>query len=275
MMLKILIQALLLLFLWSGPVEAGGAIMKRQQLQQQKALIQQRIRQEQMQKVAEQAQRQATQRAVAEQKRMIQEVAVQKAVIQREIAAAQLQAARQAALAQQRALQQAAIAQYQATRQITNAQNKAIQEALLEKALHRKRTINITETNIGPELQNKIDGVQDIVTLDDLVASLNTSSRAWELMIDKAAKEAVVEYYINAYQARGVMIRKPAGQYAAMIDAMTQASPGILDEPFDHVLQIAAIVEYDFDNGTDKDAMARDLLGEEEFLKNRQRLGLP
>ena len=47
---------------------------------------------------------------------------------------------------------------------------------------------------------------------------------------------------------------------------------GFLDAPFMNVLSYAAIVEYDFDNGEDKDALARKVLGEEQFTSNRRRL---
>ena len=42
--------------------------------------------------------------------------------------------------------------------------------------------------------------------------------------------------------------------------------------PFEQLLQTVAVVEYDFDNGQDKDAMAKKVLGEQGYLKNKQRL---
>ena len=44
--------------------------------------------------------------------------------------------------------------------------------------------------------------------------------------------------------------------------------------PFDQVLQFVAIIEYDFNNGQDKDEMAQKLLGEEGYLRNKRRLNL-
>ena len=45
----------------------------------------------------------------------------------------------------------------------------------------------------------------------------------------------------------------------------------MLDRPFGELLQIAAIVDYDFDNGMDKDELARKVLGEAGFEANKKR----
>ncbi len=281
---------IVLIILWVSalPVWAGGAMMRRQQMQQQKImqkrLIQQKIRERQMQQVAQQAREVATRRVIQEQKKTIQKVAVQKAVIQRDIAAAQIQAARQAAAAQQEALKQAAIIQYQTNQQITQAQKKAVQQALLERALQQKAIVNPVQAGYqaGVQVGQKIAyerqrdaQAEEIVSLDQMVTALDESGQPWSLMMDMEAKQAVVAYYIQRYQEQGVVIAKSPDFYAKMIDAMSAGAPQMLDNPFPRVLQVVAIMEYDFDNGYDKDAMARQILGEEGYRNNRQRLGLP
>jgi len=275
---KIFSLMAILSFLAPVPVFAGGAVMKRQQMQQQKMVIQQQIQQRQMQQAAQKARQIASEQVMMEQKKMIQEVAIEKAMIERQIAAAQYQAARQAALAQQQALQQAAVAQYQATRQITAAQQRAVQEVLLDQAIRQKVTTEAAGVTIQQALRARADGmdeVRDIVTLDQFLDSLKDSSRNWALIIDPEAKQAVVEHYIRQYESRGIVISKPAVQYASMIDAMSEETPHMLDQPFERILQVTAIVEYDFDNGQNKDAMALQILGEEGYRHNRERLGLP
>ncbi|MBP7162845.1 MAG: hypothetical protein KBB26_04860, partial [Candidatus Omnitrophica bacterium] len=64
--------------------------------------------------------------------------------------------------------------------------------------------------------------------------------------------------------------------YVGLIDSMSRESPDMLTQPFDRVLQIVAIDEYDYENGQDKDMLAYQILGSKEaVIQNRQRLGLP
>ena len=60
-----------------------------------------------------------------------------------------------------------------------------------------------------------------------------------------------------------------------MIDGMALENPEMLAQPFVNILQVVAVLEYDFDNGENKDAMALKVLGSKEaVMKNRERLGL-
>jgi len=286
--MKSIALALMIFVLGIVPASAGGAMMRRQQMQQQKVqqqrLMLQKVRERQMQQAVQKAQQIATQRVIAQQKAAIQKAAIQKAAIEREVAAAQIMAAKQTVAAQQEALKQAAIAQYMANQQITQAQQKAIQQSLLERALKQKVADNALQTSyqagvhVGQQIayeQQRYAEAEEIVTLDQLVSALDESGHSWTLMMDMEAKQAVVEHYIQQYQDQGIVIRKPPGFYAQMIDGMAAESPQMLDNPFDRILQILAIIEYDFDNGRDKDVMARQILGEQSYLSNRQRLGLP
>jgi hypothetical protein len=45
----------------------------------------------------------------------------------------------------------------------------------------------------------------------------------------------------------------------------------MLQRPFGELIQIVAIVDYDFDNGMNKDDLARKVLGEAGFEANRKR----
>jgi len=58
-----------------------------------------------------------------------------------------------------------------------------------------------------------------------------------------------------------------------MIDKMSQDNPELLNNPLKDILKIAAIIEYDFNNGTNKDLMAKKVLGEAAYKKNKNRLG--
>ncbi len=115
------------------------------------------------------------------------------------------------------------------------------------------------------------DASEDLIRI---INGMRTSSKGWLQIADPGKREMVVYYFISENRDRGIKIDKPARYYTGMIDGMAAQTPVMLDLPFEQVLQIVAILEYDFDNGQDKDAMARRILGEEEYQKNKKRLGL-
>ena len=119
-------------------------------------------------------------------------------------------------------------------------------------------------------------GVQSEADFDDVIQDLLNTSRAWTLMVDADAKEAVVAYFLKDFRGKGIAVKKPAWYYVSLIDSMAQGSPEMLDQPLDRVLQVVAIIEYDFENGQDKDLLAYQILGSKQaVIQNRQRLGLP
>ncbi len=119
------------------------------------------------------------------------------------------------------------------------------------------------------------DVVKDIVDFQQLVDALQESARPWTLIIDEEAKEHVIAAYIKQYQDNGVQLLKSPSHYVPLIDEMTARSPNLLTQPFPQVLQVMAILEYDFNNGQDKDALALKVLGTQQALAaNKKRLGL-
>lgn len=158
---------------------------------------------------------------------------------------------------QQKQRQQAAMQQRQ-MQQMGGAQMEARQQAAQRQA----------EINANVE-------VKQITTLDEMLKALGSSSYDWALMIDLEAKEAVVNEFIRKYLGAGITIKKPAYYYATMIDGMALENPEMLDQPFANILKVVAILEYDFDNGESKDAMALKVLGTQEaMMQNRTRLGM-
>lgn len=114
--------------------------------------------------------------------------------------------------------------------------------------------------------------VQDEVGLDEIFNALQESGKPWELIIDRQDKEVVVQEFIKEYLSQGVRIQKPAGYYADFIDEMCKNSPEMLQMPFARILQVVAVMEYDFDNGQNKDLMAQKILGPQVYEENKQRL---
>ena len=117
--------------------------------------------------------------------------------------------------------------------------------------------------------------VKDVVSIGELWESLDKTSKAWPLIIDKKAKGATISHYIEKLAESGGKVRKDPMHYAEMIDGMYKENPSMLLQPFLDLLRIVAIIEYDFDNGIDRDAMARRVFPDEKsFSANKKRLGL-
>ncbi len=110
------------------------------------------------------------------------------------------------------------------------------------------------------------------ITLGKLIEMLETSSEIWEQIMDKEIKVAVVTHFIKQYRQQHINIARPPAYYAARIDSMIMGNPGMLTNSFDKVLQIVSIMDYDFDNGQDRDALARQALGPTGYEQNRRRL---
>ena len=104
---------------------------------------------------------------------------------------------------------------------------------------------------------------------------LDRSSELWERVNDKQYKSQVVTRYIERYKQQGIVLRKPAESYVRLIDDMLATDRKLLQRPFAEVLKRAAVVEYDFGNGENPDAMVRKLFGEKFFQQNKKRFKQP
>src|SRR5262249_24543794 len=128
----------------------------------------------------------------------------------------------------------------------------------------------VLATGPNPAMQEQ---AQEIVDLAQVWNRLDKNSKAWTLLIDNDAKVRTVSEYIERYRARGVKISKPPAHYAKMLDDMTRQDPQALLQPFGQILQMMAIMEYDLDNGMDREMMAQRLLGPQGYISNKKRLG--
>ena len=93
------------------------------------------------------------------------------------------------------------------------------------------------------------------------------------LIIDFEPKRLIVEEYINAYKERDVTISKSVEHYVDLIDDLGKNNPDLFSNSFKDLLKIAAVMEYDFDNGQDKDKLAEHVLGPTLYEANKKRLG--
>lgn len=117
--------------------------------------------------------------------------------------------------------------------------------------------------------------VKDVVDLSEVWKKLDTKSTVWTLLIDDQAKLMTVSEYIDRFQKQGVKINESPAHYVQMIDQVVGQNPQMLNKPFGELIQILAIIDYDFDNGISKDVLARKILGEAGFEANKKRFSQP
>ena len=116
---------------------------------------------------------------------------------------------------------------------------------------------------------------QEEVDLSEVWKKLDKKSTVWTILADDQAKLLTVSEYIGRYQKEGVKITQPPAHYIQLIDQLADGNPQMLQRPFGELLQILAIVDYDFDNGMDKDSLAKQVLGEEGYEQNKKRFSQP
>ncbi|MBU3760081.1 MAG: hypothetical protein FGM27_09185 [Candidatus Omnitrophica bacterium] len=111
-----------------------------------------------------------------------------------------------------------------------------------------------------------------------MMAELSTNMKSWGSLHpddQRIALAAVIQ--LLAQQGNGKISQTPA-YYADWINQTLLTNKEVLAMPLDRVLVIHAVMDYDFDNGKDKDLLAQEILGPSMYEANkarRQKLGLP
>ncbi len=172
----------------------------------------------------------------------------------------------------QEAMIQKAIMEQQIAEQMAQQAQQHMAEQIVQQGFFIDQEIPVSATFNAPYQPT---GEESIVEMNDILKSLETSSKAWSLIIDREPKAFIILKYIDYFKSQKILIKKPADYYVDLVDGMTAQDPGMLKNPFKNVLQLVAILEYDFDNGQSKDKMIMNLLGKEGYLQNKKRLGMP
>jgi len=168
--------------------------------------------------------------------------------------------------------------------QTVDQRNQAIAQAILNA---HDRSVTSDEEPFGNNAQTDqaqqpqashpaaASEVKEVVDLSEVWKKLDTRSAVWALLIDDQAKVLTVSEYIDRFHKQGVKIKEPPEHYVEMIDQIVAQNPDMLQRPFGELVQIVAIVDYDFDNGMNKDDLARKVLGEQGFEENKKRFSQP
>ena len=165
----------------------------------------------------------------------------------------------------------------QTYQQKVDQRNQAIAQAILDAHNVSVSSNNLQAYNVSTN-QNQFPpsavamtstDVKDVVDLAEVWKKLDKKSTVWQLLIDDQSKVLTVSEYIDRYHQQGVKINEPPAHYVQMIDQLFSENPPMLQRPFGEVIQILAIIDYDFDNGIDKDLLAKKILGEAGFEANK------
>lgn len=242
-------------------VEAGAGLDQRLRAVQEQRRAQQMAVQQQQRSIVAQRQLQQRQAQVMQQQ-MLQQRQAQANVAQQRVIAQQLQ--RQAAGRQQLAYQQAQQQQQQLYQQQLRSRSNQIPPISAP---------NYNSTPPAPSNYPLMEmHVEEVVDMKTIWEDFEISSEAWPLIIDRDAKEVIVARFMEDFRANGVRFRQSTRHYVELIDSMSFENPDILKNSFDKVLQMVAIIEYDFDNGVNPDDLARRILGEQAYQQNKKRL---
>jgi len=252
---------------------------QQQQYAQQYQQAQQQQAQAQQQAYAQQYQQAQLQQAQAQQQALLQAVQTRRQQImdtQNQYSAAVLSQQYQQAVAEEVAKQKMTLDAAQMAQMQQLVQNQAAADAV--QTVGMKRQAEILEvgamvSQARPFESVKPEEVKDVVDIADVWRKLDVNSRAWTLMIDNQAKVLTVSEYMERFRKQGIKIQLTPIEYIHTIDDMAIQNPSLLKAPFKNVLQLAAIMQYDFDVGVDKDLLARKSLGEALYQANKKRLG--
>lgn len=117
------------------------------------------------------------------------------------------------------------------------------------------------------EADKKVSGV----AFPDMMTQLSQNMALWGRMNADEKKQAV-EAVIGLYKNRdNVAILNTGEFYAGKIDETLKANPSVANMDIMTLLRVLSIMEYDFYNGENKDALARKTLGEKGFSENQTR----
>jgi len=153
--------------------------------------------------------------------------------------------------------------------------NAAYQQDVMSRRQGKQLAADVMAAKSTLPLQSgnaESDLSETTVGINELWNALELTARSWTQIMDEEIKLLTVSEFIDRFRKAGVVIRRPPGDYVKMIDSLARDNADILNAAFPNVLSYAAIVEYDFQNGKNKDDLARGVLGETAFQANRNRI---
>ncbi len=105
----------------------------------------------------------------------------------------------------------------------------------------------------------------------DMMNQLSRNMTLWSRMNLDEKKQAI-NAVIAIYKSRdNVAVLNTPETYASRIDETLASDPAVMNLDILTMIRILAIMDYDYYNGKNKDALARETLGEKAFAENQTR----
>lgn len=127
-------------------------------------------------------------------------------------------------------------------------------------------------TPVNPFLRESAFTADDVAARDmqTILASLQENMTLWPALSRQQKFEAL-EYILRAYRSgQHVQIEKTPNFYLDRLDEVSQQE-AMKQLSIERVVMMLAIMEYDFGNGMDPDALARRVLGPVVYEANKKR----
>lgn len=108
-----------------------------------------------------------------------------------------------------------------------------------------------------------------------IIAALNSNSQGW-LELAAGDKIASLDAMIRLFREReNAAILKSPEEYVQKIDTMLSSNTSMKALNLPTLIKIAAVMEYDFYNGQEKETLAQQVLGPQLYQENKARLARP
>lgn len=109
------------------------------------------------------------------------------------------------------------------------------------------------------------------LSFPQMMGRLSQNMSVWTALTPENKKKAI-EAAVLLYQNRqNTAILRPVDFYVTQIDQSLSSNPAFLATDLMSLVKILAVIEYDFYNGQDKDALAKEVLGEKLANNIRQK----
>lgn len=109
------------------------------------------------------------------------------------------------------------------------------------------------------------------VAFPDMMTQLSQNMSLWG-RLNASEKKQAVDAVISLYKNRdNVAILNTGEFYVGKIDETLNGNPSVANMDIMTMMRVLSVMEYDFYNGENKDALARKTLGEKGFAENQSR----
>ena len=133
--------------------------------------------------------------------------------------------------------------------------------------------LSSTEAQMGPSQHNpaamtvKGAAQQNPAQMAAILNALSKNMAPW-LQINDQERILAVAAVMEMFKTQSnTIIKNPAPYYVQRINQTLGQNAATREMPLDRLLMIMAVMEFDFDNGQDKEQLAKEVLGEKMFME--------